>query len=581
RDSYVNGVLPSRTSQVITEYRRAGFMLPEPVPSFLVNGRAQHGGSIQPGADLAMGVEGLQRFVIRRQLFETDSPVSVCIPRNGNMGMEWTLPDYDEGSNGETWESGPGGVGYDTGDDYEDAINIDLLGEMRGNDGNPSAYIRIPFTLEDEAARGSIENLTLLIEFDDGFIAYLNGEPLASENPPDDGAEWDSRSRRSHEADIGGADAYELLGFEKHLRVGLNVLAIHGMNSSVNSSDFIIRAELVDRVIEVGLPADSVFYTLDGSDPRLPGGELSPTAVSYSGPATLTESTLVTARARGQNGDWSARVDAVFYTDMPLRVTEIMYNPAAPAEDSPFRRREFEFIELQNVSANQLDLTGVRFVEGIEFDFTESAVTALAPGEMVVLVEDIEGFASRYDLSRILVAGEYSGALSDGGERLSIRGPLDEPILDFEYSDLWHPETDGEGASLVVIDALDELATWGAAASWRPSNVDLGSPGVDESGLAPRGRQLPGDANQDARVDISDAVALLLHLFGRRPDLPPCGEGEPGSPANVAVLDSNGDNSVNVSDAVWLLAYMYQGGAPPTRGRSCIRLENCPNVCGF
>ena len=337
----------------------------------------------------------------------------------------------------------------------------------------------------------------------------------------------------------------------------------------------------MDRTIELGLPDDSVFYTLDGSDPRLPGGGVSPTAISYTGPVLLAESTLVTARARGQNGGWSAKVDAVFYTDMPLRVTEIMYNPAAPAEDSPFRRREFEFIELQNVSASQIDLTGVRFVEGIEFDFTDSAVTELAPGELVVLVEDIEGFASRYDLARILVAGEYSGALSDGGERISIRGPLDEPILDFEYGDLWHPETDGQGSSLVIVDALDELSTWGEAASWRPSNLDLGSPGVDESGLEPRGRQLPGDTNQDARVDISDAVALLLHLFGRRPELPPCEDGNPDSPSNIAVLDSNGDDEVNVSDAVWLLAYMYQGGAPPSRGTNCVRLVGCPNVCGF
>ncbi len=581
RDSYVNGVLPTRTSQVITEYRRAGFMLPEPVPSFLVNGRAQHGGAIRSGAELAMGVEGLQRFVIRRQLFDADSPFSVCIPRNGNMGTEWTLPDYEEGSNGETWQSGSGGAGYDTGDDYEDAIGIDLLAEMRGDGGNPSAFIRIPFDLADQAALASIDNLTLLIDFDDGFIAYLNGEPLAAENAPDDGPEWDSRSRRSHEADIDEADAYELPGFEEHLRVGRNVLAIHGLNSSVNSSDFIIRAELVDRVIEVGLPADSVFYTLDGSDPRLPGGAVSPAAISYTGPATLTGSTLVTARGLGENGDWSAKVDAVFYTDMPLRVTEIMYNPAEPAEDSPFRRREFEFIELQNVSANTIDLTGVRFVEGIEFDFTGSAVTELGSGELVVLVEDIEGFASRYDLARVLVAGEYSGALSDGGERISIQGALGEPILDFEYGDLWHPETDGEGPSLVIVDALDELPTWGEGESWRPSNVDLGSPGIDESGLAPRGRQLPGDANQDTRVDISDAVALLLHLFGRRPDLPPCDDGKAGNLGNVGVLDSNGDNEVNVSDAVWLLAYMYQGGAPPTRGTRCVRLEGCPNVCGF
>jgi hypothetical protein len=82
-------------------------------------------------------------------------------------------------------------------------------------------------------------------------------------------------------------------------------------------------------------------------------------------------------------------------------------------------------------------------------------------------------------------------------------------------------------------------------------------------------------------VDISDAVALLLHLFGRRPDLPPCDDGKAGNLGNVGVLDSNGDNEVNVSDAVWLLAYMYQGGAPPTRGTRCVRLEGCPNVCGF
>ena len=126
-----------------------------------------------------------------------------------------------------------------------------------------------------------------------------------------------------------------------------------------------------------------------------------------------------------------------------------------------------------------------------------------------------------------------------------------------------------------------ELAFWGEGESWRPSNLNLGSPGIDESGIAPSGRQLPGDANQDARVDISDAVALLLHLFGRRPELAPCDDGAPGSPGNIAILDSNGDSEVNVSDAVWLLSYMYQGGAPPWRGTDCVRLEACPNICGF
>ena len=293
------------------------------------------------------------------------------------------------------------------------------------------------------------------------------------------------------------------------------------------------------------------------------------------------ETTHISSRIRSSDLSWGPLTETVFHTDTPLRVTEIMYNPAPPPDGSPFERREFEYIELQNISADTLVLRGVRFVEGIGFDFTDSAVTELGPGEVVVLVEDIQGFASRYDLSRILVAGEYSGALSDGGERISIHGPLGEPVADCEYSDLWHAETDGRGTSLVIADAQGELASWGEGESWRPSNLNLGSPGIDESGIAPSGRQLPGDANQDARVDISDAVALLLHLFGRRPELAPCDDGAPGSPGNIAILDSNGDSEVNVSDAVWLLAYMYQGGAPPSRGTDCVRLEACPNICGF
>ena len=581
RDSYVNGVLPGRTQQAVNEYRNAGFMLPIPVPNLIIEGREQHGGAIRPGDSLSIGILGLERFVVRRSLFEADSEMSISIPRNGEMGTEWTLSGYQEGTHGETWQQGAGGVGYDTGNDYRAAIGIDVMDGMRGDSGNASIFVRIPFNIADQAVLDSIMNLTLLLDYDDGFVAYINGERLAASNPPDGDLEWNSRSRRSHEADPGNPEAFELRGFEDHLRVGVNVLAIHGLNSSPNSSDFLLSAELLDRVREVGVPDDSVFFTLDGSDPRLPGGAVSPTAISYTEPVPLTESTLVSARSRDEDGSWGAMTDAVFYTDMPLRVTEIMYNPAPPPQGSPFRRREFEYIELQNVSTSTLNLQGVRFVEGIEFDFTDSAVTDLAPGEVVVVVEDIEGFASRYDLARVLVAGEYSGALSDGGERIVIRGHLDEPILDFEYVDTWHPETDGEGSSLVIDDAEAELAAWADPASWRPSNLDLGSPGVDESNLEPRGRQLPGDANQDARVDISDAVALLRHLFGRVPDLPPCGDGSPAGEGNVALLDSNGDAQVDVSDAVWMLAYMYQGGAPPALGTECVRLIGCPNVCGF
>jgi hypothetical protein len=48
------------------------------------------------------------------------------------------------------------------------------------------------------------------------------------------------------------------------------------------------------------------FYTLDGSDPRLPGGGVSPRAMEYLSPIALTPNLFVTARIRSDYGLWSA-----------------------------------------------------------------------------------------------------------------------------------------------------------------------------------------------------------------------------------------------------------------------------------
>ena len=151
--------------------------------------------------------------------------------------------------------------------------------------------------------------------------------------------------------------AFELQDFQPHLRVGLNVLAIHGLNFTSNSSDFLIRAGLVVRTVEVELVDDTAFYTLDGSDPRLSGGALAPTAISYTGPFRLMETTHISSRIRSSDLSWGPLTETVFHTDTPLRVTEIMYNPAPPPDGSPFERREFEYIELQNVSADTVSYT--------------------------------------------------------------------------------------------------------------------------------------------------------------------------------------------------------------------------------
>ncbi len=58
-------------------------------------------------------------------------------------------------------------------------------------------------------------------------------------------------------------------------------------------------------------PAGTILFTLDGSDPRLPGGAVAPTARTYTAPIPLTSDAAV--KARDQNGtSWSALNEATF-----------------------------------------------------------------------------------------------------------------------------------------------------------------------------------------------------------------------------------------------------------------------------
>ena len=83
-------------------------------------------------------------------------------------------------------------------------------------------------------------------------------------------------------------------------------------------------------------PSGSVYYTIDGTDPRLQGGALAPGAILLDGNMTLPASGLVRMRARVGGGDsWSPLNEAVFYlerraTPADLRITEINYNALPP-----------------------------------------------------------------------------------------------------------------------------------------------------------------------------------------------------------------------------------------------------------
>ena len=229
-------------------------------------------------------------------------------------------------------------------------------------------------------------------------------------------------------------------------------------------------------VLTVNNAQGSIYYTLDGTDPRQIGGGINPSAAVYSAPIVLN--TARTVRARVKNGTvWSAIVEATFYPLQNfdgLAITEIMYNP--PGEGA-VAGDELEFIELKNTTANTLDLSGLSFTEGISFIFTNG--TTLGAGDFFVLARNATEFKKRYPASPI--NGVFTGRLDNGGETIRLKHTLGGTVFTVTYDDdlPWPLASDGFGFSLVPRDA-NPLSNSENGSKWRASANQLGSPGADD-----------------------------------------------------------------------------------------------------
>lgn len=290
----------------------------------------------------------------------------------------------------------------------------------------------------------------------------------------------------------------------------------------------------------------------------------------------------VRVRMKDTTERWSHWSNPVEFTTTPpqtpipaledLRISEIMYHPESSAE--------FEFIEFENRGDETLDLRNVHFLEGIDFSFNGSAVESLGPGEVVVIVRNLDLFATRYDLPSIRVAGEFSGSrLNNTGERL-VLGYGQMPILDFAWDAAWYPETNGLGASLNIADIDLPAAAWNLQTSWFPSVQRHGTPGhVDPNrNGAGGGGVVPGDVNLDGSVDLSDAISFLVLLFQGDKPLP-CEVDDLGQGGNLTLLDANGDGKLDLADVIHQLNYLFNNGDPHHLGTDCVPIEGCADTC--
>jgi hypothetical protein len=366
---------------------------------------------------------------------------------DGDLGTEWRLLSYDDSE----WQSGSAPLGY--GKIASGGVTVEIETEVnRSPPRQSTSYFRKTFEIDDPAAYLSL-SANLLV--DGGIVIFVNGmEAFRGSNLP---AQTDYSTVPTSDTDDGNEADYRAYPIDPNLLVsGSNIIVIELHNSPGNS----------DMVLDIGL-----------SGKRAANGNL---------PFFVNEPVTVKARSF-ENGKWSAitssrfTVDSVPATPQNLAIAEILYNPAGANQaeiDAGFDDGDFfEFIRLENFSRENIDLSSVRLTDGIIFDFSESFIRVLGPGEKLLLVKSIDAFRIRFGTDFDgLIAGEYSGQLSNGGEQLRMIGQEDLVIHEFAYdnSSPWPDLADLDGHSLQIIDRREDH---GDPANWKISSSQGGSPG--------------------------------------------------------------------------------------------------------
>ena len=161
--------------------------------------------------------------------------------RGGGAGLEFfaargshsSFNSSDFDLVGDTASGGLGLLGFSS------SIQTDVGSDMEGV--NASIWARIPFQVDNPS---SIGGLILRMKYEDGFLAYINGQEVARRNAPGSPS-WDSEATADRPVDAAPqAEEFNLTESIGLLHDGTNVLAIHGLNDSASDGNFLLEAEL-------------------------------------------------------------------------------------------------------------------------------------------------------------------------------------------------------------------------------------------------------------------------------------------------------------------------------------------------
>ena len=168
---------------------------------------------------------------IHRTLVNEGDSWSYLVP-SSPVETSWVNTNYDDSA----WLQGISGFGY--GDD-DDSTQIEV--------GTGSVFARTSFNI---SSTGNIDAVWFDIDYDDAFVAYLNGIEIARSNMLGARPSFDARPTSDREAVMyqsGRPQRFDLNDYASILTDGENVLSVQVHNISASSSDLTLIPFLTAR----------------------------------------------------------------------------------------------------------------------------------------------------------------------------------------------------------------------------------------------------------------------------------------------------------------------------------------------
>ena len=505
------------------------------------------------------------------------------VPTDNSLDASWYKLGFDPGAEG--WASGDFGFGYEnSASGYADLISTRVKPSDTAENAR-SIYTRMNFNVDDPDA---ITGLILQMKYDDGFVAYLNGTEVMRANIKG-AARFDSSAMSNHP----NSHALKFEDFTlpgAALVAGINVLAVHAVNQSANSSDMLVIPQLVNGASGGGyfenlLNGFAAQISADAArDQRLWAAKgITSFNSTLSG---ILNSFLPNRRTQlfetyGPPG--SGLIPDSEPGDPVVDFGSIEYNPASGNQDE-------EFIEIINVNAYAVDLSGWRVEGGVDFTFPPGAVIPAGDADPVrgkfFLTPDVAAFRSRASSptggeSR-LVIGNYSGHLANTGEILTLfdanRRPVATATTPTNLSDtqqflivseiMYHPSGKGGGEEFIEVMNTSEsvMLDLGGVRFTRGIEFSFAS----GTRLAPGARVIVtqsqfengtalGNGGETIKIEDANSSTVTEFAFDDTAPWPTASDG--GGPSLVLIQPRTRPNPSNATN--WRSS-AYSGGNPGT-----------------